>query len=175
MSDLSPTRFKTLDYSTFFWKQSLNSNWEKLNTYMNKCNLLWDGTATNGKGIKWDSTNNKWVVSAITHSEVALTDADATLTAAQMENDGIFTITPTAARTLTTDTAANLVAGFTGAAVGDWFEFTIVDLAAYDVTLAAGVGITLTGNAVVNNSSATFLATFTNVTSGTEAVTIYRK
>jgi len=152
MSDLNPTRFKTLDYSTFFWKQALNDNWKNLNTYMDKCNILWDGTATNGKGIKWNSLTGKWEISAITHSEVALADADATLTSTQMENDGIFTITPTAARTLTTDTAANLVAGFMGATVGDWFEFTIINLAAYDVTLSAGDGITLTGNAVANNS-----------------------
>ena len=109
-----------------------------------------------------------------TKAEVALADADATLTAAQMEDSGIFTITPTAARTLTTDTAANLVAGISGVQVGSWFNFTVVDLAAYDVTLAAGAGVTITGNAVANNNSATFKALFTNVTAGTEAVTIYR-
>ena len=108
-------------------------------------------------------------------AEVGLSDADATLTADQMINNALFTITPTGARTLTTDTAANLVSAFTNAEVGKYFEFTIINTAAQDVTLSAGSGITIKGNAVVNNASATFIAVFNNVTSGSEAVTIYRK
>ncbi len=105
---------------------------------------------------------------------VALADAAATLTAAQLESSGIFDITPTAARILTTDTAANLVAGMSGVQVGTTFEFTIACLAAYAVTLAADTGVTLVGNAVANNASASFRAIFTNVTAGSEAVTIVR-
>lgn len=105
-----------------------------------------------------------------TKAEVALADADATLTAAQLIDSGLFTITPTVARTLTTDTAANLVAAMAGYQVGTWFDFTIVNLAAYDVTLAAGTGVTIKGNAVVNNASATFRVRFDSAT----AVTIYR-
>ena len=105
-----------------------------------------------------------------TRTEVALGDADATLTATQLIDSSIFTITPTAARTLTTDTAANLVAGMSGYQVGTWFDFTVVDLAAYDVTLAGGTGVTIKGNATVNNASATFRARFDSAT----AVTIYR-
>ena len=106
-----------------------------------------------------------------TKAKVALSDADATLTAAQLEDSGVFTITPTAARTLTTDTAANLVAGLTGYQVGTSFEFTIVNLAAYDVTLAGGTGVTIVGNAVANNASATFRAIIDSST----AVSIYRE
>ena len=105
---------------------------------------------------------------------VALADAAATLTAAQMVGDGLFTITPSAARALTTDTAANIVAALPGAQVGGWFDFTIVCEAAYAATLTAGSGVTVTGVAAANNNSASFRVVLTNVTGGTEAVTIYR-
>ena len=106
-----------------------------------------------------------------TKTAVALGDAAATLTATQMIDSGIFTITPTLARILTTDTAANLVAGMPGYQVGSWFRFTIVNTAAYDVTLAAGTGVTLVGKTVINNVSGTWLARFDSST----AVTIYRE
>jgi hypothetical protein len=106
---------------------------------------------------------------------VALADAAATLTAAQMINSGIFTQTPGAGRALTVDTAALIVAGFPRAKVGDTFEFTVVCLAAFAATITTAAGITLVGNMAVNNQSAVFLGRFTNVGSGTEAVTIYRK
>lgn len=109
-----------------------------------------------------------------TKAEVAEGDADQTLSATQLIDDGIFTITPTAARTLTTDTASNIVAGMSSAQVGSNFIITIVDLAAYDVTLAGGTGVTITGQAIANNCSASFRAILTNVTSGSEAVTFYR-
>lgn len=102
---------------------------------------------------------------------VALADAAATLTAAQLVASGIFTITPGADRILTTDTAANIIAAITTHPTGTAFEFTIINLAAFNITLQAGASVTLAGNMVVNNASATFLAL---VTSGS-AVTIYRK
>ena len=105
-----------------------------------------------------------------TKTVVALTDADATLTAAEMIDSGIFTITPTIARTLTTDTAANLVAAMAGYQVGTWFDITIICLAAFDVTLGAGTGVTIVGNAVVNNASGTWRARIDSAT----AVTLYR-
>jgi hypothetical protein len=109
-----------------------------------------------------------------TKAAVGLSDADATLTATQIIDSGIFTITPTVARTLTTDTAVNLVAGLSEVQVGTWFDIVIVVLAAFDVTLAGGTGVTITGSAVVNNASGTFRVRFDNVTGGSEAVTIYR-
>ena len=105
-----------------------------------------------------------------TKTVVALTDADATLTAAQMIDSGIFTITPTVSRTLTTDTAANLVSAMPGYQVGTWFDIVIVCLAAFAVTLAGGVGVTITGNAAVNNSSGTWRARIDSAS----AVTLYR-
>ena len=105
-----------------------------------------------------------------TKAAVALADANATLTAAQMIDSGIFTITPTIARTLTTDTAANIVAAMTGYQVGTWFDIVIVCLAAFDVTLAGGTGVTITGSAVVNNASGTWRARFDSAS----ALTLYR-
>ena len=105
-----------------------------------------------------------------TKSVVALGDIAATLTAAQMIDSGIFTITPTAARTLTTDTAANLVLGMAGYQVGTYFDMTIICLAAFAVTLAAGVGVTIVGGAAVNAVSGTWRVRFDSAT----AVTIYR-
>ena len=105
-----------------------------------------------------------------TKAAVALADANATLTAAQMIDSGIFTITPTLARALTTDTAANIVAAMAGYQVGTWFDIVIVCLAAFDVTLGAGTGVTIVGNAVVNNASGTWRARIDSAT----AVTLYR-
>ena len=105
-----------------------------------------------------------------TKAVVALADADATLTAAQMIDSGIFTITPTIARALTTDTAANIVAAMTGYQVGTWFDIVIVCLAAFNVTLGGGVGVTIVGNAVVNNASGIWRARIDSAT----AVTLYR-
>jgi len=105
-----------------------------------------------------------------TKAAVALGDANATLTAAQMIDSGIFTITPTIARALTTDTAANIVAAMAGYQVGTWFDIVIVCLAAFDVTLGAGTGVTIVGNAVVNNASGTWRARIDSAT----AVTLYR-
>ena len=101
---------------------------------------------------------------------VALGDAAAALTAAQMVDSGIFTITPTVARILTTDTAANIVAALPGYQVGTWFDIIIVNTAAFDVTLAAGTGITLSGKAIINNVSGTWRARINSAT----AVTCYR-
>lgn len=98
----------------------------------------------------------------------ALADADATLTGAQLKG-GEFTITPTVARTLTTDTALNIIAAIAGSIDNSNFEFTVVNNAVFDVTIAAGVGVTLVGRAVVNNGSTTWRAK--RLTSTTVSIT----
>lgn len=140
------------------------------------------GVLTNATGLPTTGlvnlavTTAKIADAAITQAQVktktvvALADAAATLTAAQMIDSGIFTITPTVARILTTDTAANIVAALPRYQVGTWFEIVIVNTAAFDVTLAAGTGITLVGKMVINNVSGTWLARIDSAT----AVTIYR-
>ena len=135
-----------------------------------------DSAVTTAKILDANVTTAKLADASITppktktKAAIALADADATLTAAQMIDSGIFTITPTVARALTTDTAANLVAAMTGYQVGTWFDIVIVCLAAFDVTLGGGVGVSIVGNAVVNNASGTWRARFDSAS----AVTIYR-
>jgi hypothetical protein len=104
---------------------------------------------------------------------VALTDAAATLTASQIISSRLFTITPTAARTLTTATAADILTAMSGEGVGSTFEFVIVNLAGatFAATLAAGTGVTLVGVVAVSASSS---ATFMGRVDSTTAITIYR-
>lgn len=120
--------------------------------------FLYDGTADWPIGHEYLKSNT------------ALADAAATLTAAQLIG-GLFTITPTVARIQTTDTAVLILAAMPPHVDGSSFEFTIANLAAFDVTLAGGVDVTLVGNLVANNASATFLCYRTSATE----VTMVRK
>lgn len=106
-------------------------------------------------------------------TEVALTDAAATLTYTQIISSRLFKITPTAARALTTATAAEILTTMSGEGVGSTFEFTIVNLAAatHAATLTASTGVTLVGVAAV---SALTSATFMGRVDSTTAITIYR-
>ncbi len=105
-----------------------------------------------------------------TKAVVALSDAAAVLSATQMIDSGIFTITPSVARILTTDTATNIVAGMSGYQVGTWFDIVIVNTAAFDVTLAAGAGVTLSGNVILHKAAGTWRARIDSAS----AVTFYR-
>jgi hypothetical protein len=88
-------------------------------------------------------------------TNTALSDAASTLTAAQLFG-GEFTITPTVARIQTLDTAANIISALSGSVDGSHYPFTVVNLAAFDVTIAAAAGVTLVGNMVVNGGPANF-------------------
>jgi len=101
-------------------------------------------------------------------TNTALSDAAATLTAAQLIG-GEFTITPTEARILTADTATNIISALSGSVDNSNFEFTVINLAAFDVTIALGTGVTLVGNMAVNGGSATFRAR--RLTSSTVSIT----
>jgi len=57
---------------------------------------------------------------------------------------GITTATLTAARTITTPTAAALIAEL-GAVVGTSVKFSYINLAAFVATLAGGTGVTIVG------------------------------
>jgi len=98
---------------------------------------------------------------------VALADAAATLTAAQIVDSGIFTITPTVARTLTTDTAVAIIAALPRYQVGTWFDFTILNLAAFNVSLAGGTGVTLSGATLIIKEAGTWKVNVTSATTVT--------
>ena len=131
-----------------------------------------DGAVTRKRLETWVAKEEKVTV-------VAATDAATVQLSADLAGAGhvVYTMTPTATRTLTTPTAALLAAAFIDEAVGSSYEFTVVNTAAatHAITLTAGVGVTLGGVAgmatVAAASSATYLAVFTSAS----AVTIYRK
>lgn len=113
----------------------------------------------------------------IRHQEpiIALADADAVLLISQILA-ALFTITPTATRTLTLPTAVDAVAGMVAAQIGDAVDFNIINLAAgIDVVLAAGTGGSIVGNTTITgNTTGIFRLRLNNVTSGTESYTVYR-
>ncbi len=127
---------------------------------------------TNGKINDTGLNNGAVTPSRIkTKGLVQLIDTATTLTAANLVNKSIFTAVPTANRIQTTDSAVNIIAALPNYQIGTWFEFTIVNTAAFNETLSPGTDVTIFGNAVVNNGSATFIAV---VMSSTE-VSIFRK
>lgn len=67
-----------------------------------------------------------------------------------------------AAVTDTTDTAANIIAARANVAIGDSWEYTYTNTAPFNITLAGGTGVTITGvAAVAANANARFLVTYT--------------
>jgi hypothetical protein len=80
---------------------------------------------------------------------------------------------PSEGYTDTTATAAQLVAAFPGAKVGDTFEFTVVNGVAQACTVTGGSGVTGAGTVNISASKIKrYLGIFTNVSAGTEAVTL---
>ena len=152
------------------------SNWNAAHTVAIVAADISTNAVETAKILAKNVTTAKIADAAITQAQVktqtvvALADAAVVLTATQMIDSTIFTITPTVARILTTDTAANLVAALPNYQVGTWFDIVIVNTAAFDVTLAAGAGITLVGKVVINNVSGTWKARIDSAS----AVTIYR-
>lgn len=114
----------------------------------------------------------------------ALANANATLTAAQIIN-AIITMTHDANYTLTTDTYANFanalgVSPLRSVPANSSFDFTILANGATAntlITLAAGTGVSILGNAVAGQVVATPAsksATFRAVFNANSTMTIYR-
>jgi hypothetical protein len=100
--------------------------------------------------------------------------ASMVISAAQFYTDGVVSATPTAARDIQAPTAATVIALAEGYAVGDSFEFTLVNLAAatHALTLTANTGLTIIGSAAVAAaSSGTWLVRIASSTT----VVCYRK
>jgi hypothetical protein len=111
---------------------------------------------------------------------VAATDANTTQSAATLAGNGrvIYTMTPSASRTLTTPTGAELGAAFTDEAIGTSFEFTVVNVAAAThpiVVTAAASGVTLVGVAATFSVAAASSATFVGVFTAANTVSMYRE
>lgn len=87
-------------------------------------------------------------------SDVATAGAAALTLAFAQISFGIVACTPTTAQTLTTDTAANIIAGFNWKNVEDVAEkeawqLTLINKSNFAITLAGGAGVTLVGNATI--------------------------
>ena len=107
------------------------------------------------------------------------TAGNATLTAANLFTGYVFRSGPTADFTDTLDTAANIIALLQNITPGYGFDFTIVNLTNYVQTIAAGTGVTFSlfspqTSGIQPNNSVRWRATVTDITSGSQAVTIYR-
>lgn len=117
----------------------------------------------------------------------ALSAAAHTLTIAEIRNE-IIQMDPTADRAWTLSTAALAVAGTPGCKVDDTLDFVIINTGTGNadeiITLGAGTGGTLVGSGAVctanavndamSTGSGLFRLYFDNVTSGSEAITVYR-
>ena len=121
-----------------------------------------------------------WATKTEKATVVAATDAATTQAAATLAGAGrvIYTMTPTASRTLTTPTGAELGAAFTDEAVGSSFEFTVVNVAAatHPIVVTAGAtGVTLVGAAATFSVAAASSATFVGVFTAANTVSFYRE
>ena len=100
----------------------------------------------------------------------------ATLTAAQSYNSIVRGI-PTSTATYTTETAANIIAAIGGdCGVGTCFRIVVLNAAAsaITITVGGGSGVTVSGVAtIVQNASKEFIGYVTNVTAGSQAITLY--
>ena len=98
--------------------------------------------------------------------------AGTTITAANFIGRLIARSGITANATDTTDTAANIVAAISNAQVGTILQINYQNNTAYTVTLAAGAGVTLSGNTAVYPNSTRIYWLLVTAT-GTPAVTLY--
>jgi hypothetical protein len=110
---------------------------------------------------------------------VAATDAATVQVAATLAGAArtLYTMTPTASRTLTTPTGAELGAAFGDEAVGSSFQFTVVNAAAatHPIVVTAGAsGVTLVGVAATFSVAAASSASYVAVFTAADTVSIYR-
>lgn len=134
---------------------------------------------TTGDTLVYDSATSKWVnqVAQNTTTVATVTTAGVVAySAAQMLGGLILRDPAGAGRADTVDTAANIVAAFPNAIVGSSFRFIVRNDAdaAETITVSTAAGITLSGTmTIAQNNSKEFLVRLDNVTSGTEAATVY--
>jgi len=116
-----------------------------------------DIASFNAADWTYSFTNIKLPVGKSSNTSIA-GGAALTLAFAQI-SFGIVDCTPTQAQTLTTDTAANIIAGFNWGNVDDALEkeawqLTLINKSNFAITLAGGAGVTLVGNPVITAANA---------------------
>ncbi|CAB4139903.1 hypothetical protein UFOVP355_58 [uncultured Caudovirales phage] len=120
-----------------------------------------------------------WATKEEAVTVVAATDAATTQSAATLAGAAhtVYTMTPTASRTLTTPTGAELGAAFTDEGVGSSFRFSVTNAAAatHPIVVTAGAsGVTLVGVAATFSVAAASAASFVAVFTAANTVSIYR-
>jgi hypothetical protein len=102
----------------------------------------------------------------------AVAASTATLTVAQIINAS-YRVTSGAASSLTTPTAAAIVAALKNAQVGSSFDFELINGGSGTATIVAGSGVTLVGfTAPATTKSQSYKGVVTNATAGAEAVSL---
>lgn len=112
----------------------------------------------------------------------ALGDTNATLTAPMIIGGNILTTGGTVAITLTTDTAANIIAALTQSVgaiprIGQTFPMFITNLNTATATLAGGTGVTINGaGAMATVQTVSWMGTITGTTQlgGAPAISLQR-
>ena len=130
------------------------------------------GTIDRTRLADWATKEEKVTVVAAT--DAATVQVAATLAGAART---LYTMTPTASRTLTTPTGAELGAAFGDEAVGSSFQFTVVNVAAatHPIVVTAGAsGVTLVGAAATFSVAAASSASYVAVFTAADTVSIYR-
>lgn len=84
---------------------------------------------------------------------IIATDANLTLTVAQMSGGGVMFTSFSAGRQVTTPTAALILAACGDMDIGDTFTFVVSCIAAFAATWVAGTGVTLAGRTTTPASS----------------------
>ena len=129
--------------------------------------------SSTGTGVVVTTTN---IPVFFTSPVVLDTASDVTYTAAQLKGGIILRDPNGAARADLFPTAAALVAAFPSCPVGTSFEIVIRNTAdaAETITMTTNTGLTLSGTmTIAQNNQRRFLIRLTNVTSASEAATIY--
>ena len=136
--------------------------------------------ASDGDIMVYNSTTQKWEPKDGQHEPIKVEEIDTAsnvvYTASQMQAGVILRDPNGADRMDVTDSAANIVAGFNNPVVESGYSFTVKNTADADesIQMAAGSGVTIIGSTFSSKGeSKTYVVQFTNVTSGTEAVSIY--
>jgi hypothetical protein len=135
-------------------------------------NRLTKGDAIVGQILATDAQFTGTLALSTTVDNIA-DGASMVASAANIITSKIITSTPTTTRTLTTDTAANIIA-LTSGVTGATYEVCFINLSASAaaITLSGGTGVTIVGSATIASaSSAEYLV---RVASGTTVV-LYRK
>lgn len=101
------------------------------------------------------------------------TVGNGTITALAISGGYVIRTGPVAAFSDATDTAAAILALFPGSQVGSTFTFNLKNATAFMETITAGTGVTLPPTVLIPPFSETnYLVTFTNVTTGSVALSL---